>query len=176
VEDSAGDLGLRAELWLFERIGFAGAFLRSNVEDITLDDDTATYAHLDVRLRLFSPTENNFFALGVGWQQADFQLSPGFGDTSGLRVVAEGRVSAGIVYVYGEVAYMPDLDDVEAFPTGLVNVEGLEYEVGISFKPAPFFQIRVGYHSLELDMERELTGIDQTLKADGFLLGVGITF
>ncbi len=176
AEDDAGDLGFRGELWLFERVGFAGAFLRSNLEDVTLDDDTATYAHLDVRFRLFSPSENNFIALGVGWQEAEFQVSPGFGDTSGLRVVAEGRVSAGIVYVYGEVAYMPDLDDVQATPTDLVNIEGLEYEVGIAFKPAPFFQIRLGYHSLELEMERAVTGLDRTLKADGFLLGLGVTF
>lgn len=153
------DIGFRGELWFAKKIGVSVAMFGADLEDTDLSLD---YNNLDVKWRLFSPTENNFFAVGAGWQEID----AGDGKADGFRVVAEGRVAiVGIVYFYGRGAYAPSLDAEGE------DADMTELEAGVMLKPAPFLQLFAGYRMNETSFD---AGGDLT--TDGFVVGAGINF
>ncbi|MDQ7005731.1 MAG: outer membrane beta-barrel protein [Acidobacteriota bacterium] len=176
----AGDTGS----WDSEDIGFHGQLwlakwgLRAGVYKTDLDIGNGaqiTYSHLDVQRKLFAPTENNFFALGLGWQQVkiDTDLS---NTASGLRLSAEARIGlVGVIYLYGDGAYYISLGD---FDTELTNPEGWEVEVGISYKPAPFINFRAGYraHTLDVDTPDLGPGTGGSIEPSGLILGASVNF
>lgn len=178
--------GFRAELWLFERYGLRAGQYRSDLDDY--GTETADYTSLDFMWRAFSPTENNFFALGLGWQEMDLGTIGLSGDTSGARISAEGRVSvAALVYLYAQGSYLPSMDDADAVVAGLgrfEDVSGHEYELGVSWKMAPFVSLRAGYRSNNVEFTQ--TGLDPLLgfgaemdgevESGGFLGGLSLRF
>ncbi|NIM61698.1 MAG: hypothetical protein GTO30_08605, partial [Acidobacteria bacterium] len=64
-----------------------------------LDDfaaiETSDYTSVDVMWRPFSPTQNNYVAVGLGWQQMDLNTIGLQGDTGGVRVNVDGRIGLG---------------------------------------------------------------------------------
>jgi hypothetical protein len=111
-EDAAAP-GFLAELWLFNRYGLRAGVYSSDLDDVGLD--SSDYMSVDLLWRAFSPTENSFFALGAGWTEMDLSTIGLDGDTSGARLTAEGRVGIiALLYLYGQGAYMPALDDAPA--------------------------------------------------------------
>ena len=151
--------------------------------DVDNTGSSSDYTALDVMWKPFSPTENSFIAVGLGWQEMDFTALSFSGDTSGLRVAVEGRVGiVGMVYAYGQAAYLPSMDDASNSSLTTVtynDMNGLEYELGISWKPAPFISVRGGYRENQLDYTRvENSGdeTDESSESSGFLFGVGFHF
>ncbi len=160
--DSVGSeaIGFRAELWFIEKLGVSAGLFAADLEG---SDETVDYNNLDVKWRLLSPTENNFLAVGAGWQQIDV----GSEDTGGVRVVADGRVGlVGFLYFYGRAAYVPSLSDVGELSGGSMT----ELEAGLMIKPAPFLQLFAGYRSNDVSFD----AMDWT--TDGFVAGVGVNF
>ena len=171
--------GLRAEVWFVERYGLRMATYRSELDEGNLESSDQT--HLDFVWRVVSHSRNNYFALGAGWQQMTV-AAIGLQDTSGARVDVDARVAATKwVYFYGQGAYLPSLEDaVAADPIGgrFSDMEGVEWEIGIAFEPAPFVSIRAGYRDCSLDFTRTVTGtpFPGTVESRGYLVGVGVTF
>ncbi|UCF68677.1 MAG: outer membrane beta-barrel protein [Acidobacteriota bacterium] len=172
VGSDADALGGRAEVWLVDRWGVRAGLYRA--ENDMLGDEKTDYGSLDVMARVLSVTERNYLAVGVGWEQIEFGSGAG-DETSGLRVIAEGRLGfGGIVYGYGQAAYMPSLDD---FP-GAKDVDGMEYDLGVSVEPAPFVSLRVGYRTTTVDFQGDgaLIAGNYSVETDGFHAGVGLHF
>ena len=173
VSEPSGDVGFRGEMWV-TRLGVSASFYQPTPED-SLSSLDFQYTDLDVKWKLISPTENNFLALGVGYQKVDLDSSGVSGDSQGPRLVAEGRVGlTNILYFYGRGAYMPDLSDLETGLVTLTDGSGMEYEFGLQLKPFPFLQLFGGYRFHKDEYE---TGIGNTeFKHDGFVAGAGVNF
>lgn len=187
LSSDAGSPAFRASLWLFNRYGVRAGVYRTDLDDFG-SIENSDYTSVDFLWRPLSPTSNNYFAVGLGWQEMDLNAIGLEGDTSGLRVSAEGRVGLGtLFYLYGEGSYMPDLDEAVATTVGFGRFEdlsGQEYELGVSWKMAPFVNLRAGYrmHRVEFDQ----TGLDPmlgfgnaqsgTAESDGYLLGLVFNF
>ena len=182
TSSDAGAPGFRAELWLMKKYGLRAGAYSSDVQDIAAD--TSEYMSVDLLWRPFSPNENSFVALGVGYQQMD--LAPvGLGDdTGGARLALEGRVGLGPVYLYGQGSYAPELDEAVALnPADGIYREltGYEGEFGFSWTMFPFVALRGGYRLQNVEYTRtdfdalgtEVTGEAET---DGFLVGLTFKF
>ena len=177
VEDSAGNWGLDGSLWIHEKFGIAAAFYRTDLDDLPGATDDTDDVSLDFKYKLFSPTDKNFIAIGVGWQEAGLTITSALGDTSGPRLVGEAGVGFKQVNAYGRIAYMPFMDDIDPSvgPT-LEDVEAVEFEVGVQWRVAPFLHFRLAWHSIEFDMEAQGSGAEVTTTSDGLVLGVGVHF
>jgi hypothetical protein len=183
---SAGAPGFRAELWFFNKFGARAERYSSDVDALT--SETADYTSIDALWRPFSPTQNNFLALGLGWQDMDMSTIGLDGETSGPRAVLEGRVSlGGLFYAYGHGSYMPELDDAQPSDPMFGEYEDLsayQLELGVSWKAAPFLSVRGGYMTYATDFRQ--TGIDPLLgvgteldgevESKGFLVGLSARF
>jgi hypothetical protein len=132
--------------------------------------------------RAFSPTENNYLAIGAGWQEIDLDLLGLGGDTSGVRLAVEGRIAlGGLFYVYGQGYYLPSLDDAEPALPGfspMRNMDGHMLEAGISWKMAPFMSMRAGYRQHNLDFTTMVLDVevDGEAETSGFLTGLTFRF
>lgn len=157
----ADGTGAYAELWWAEGWGLAADYYKSDPDRRGFGDTTDF--SVDVKRRVLSPTENNFIALGVGWQDAELV---GGHTTEGVRLTADARVGLGILHAYGRAVWMPDLGD--AGPRD--DISGHEYQVGVSFTPFPFLNLRAGYRIRELDYD------GGSEEADGYLLAGAIHF
>ncbi|HKQ62480.1 MAG TPA: hypothetical protein VJS92_14410 [Candidatus Polarisedimenticolaceae bacterium] len=180
---SAGAPGFRAELWFFKRYGLRAGRVSSDLDD--LDMDSSSYTSIDLLWKAFAPTQNNFVAVGAGWEQLDAELIGLEGQTSGARLTAQGRFSvARIVYLYGEGSYLPSLDDTRAtnpLDGSFENISGREFEAGVCVKPMPFVSFRAGYRAnktsfTRTDFDAFGTEIDGEVEAKGFLAGVNLNF
>jgi hypothetical protein len=184
-EDAAAP-GFLAELWLFNRYGLRAGVYSSDLDDVGLD--SSDYMSVDLLWRAFSPTENSFFALGAGWTEMDLSTIGLDGDTSGARLTAEGRVGIiALLYLYGQGAYMPALDDAPATDPALgrfEDVESTELELGVSWKILPVLSLRAGYRKQEVEFLRTgfipLAGsppeVSGQVESDGFLAGLTARF
>lgn len=172
-EEDSPDAGGRAELWFVKKIGISAALVRTDPEG-ALEGTDLEYRNLDLKWRVLSPTENNFLALGVGWQQLELANGDSV-DTSGPRAVLEGRVSlVGVLYAYGRAAYLPDLDDWRIGLVTLTNGKGHEIEGGVQLKPAPFLQFFAGYRRNEATFDGLLGEVE--VSTDGIVAGAGVNF
>ncbi len=153
--------GAYAEIWWAEGWGLGANYFESDPDARGLAD-TSGFS-VDLKRRFISPTENNFLALGAGWQNVDLVRG---GSADGVRLLAEGRFGVGILFGYGHAAWMPDLGDAGLHR----DVEGTEYEVGVSLTPFPFLNLRLGYRVFDLDFR----GGSQ--ESDGYLLGGAVHF
>jgi hypothetical protein len=159
VTEDSDDIGFRGELWFVKKFGASVGLFSADLAD---SNETVDYNNLDVKWRLLSPTENNFLAVGAGWQEIDTDG----GDADGFRLVVEGRVAiVGILYFYGRGAHAPSLD------ADGIDGDMTELEAGVMLKPAPFLQLFAGYRSNDVSFDG---GFDWT--TDGFVAGAGINF
>jgi hypothetical protein len=171
VSEASGDVGARAEMWI-TRFGVSASFYQYTPED-SLSSLDFQYTNLDAKWKLISPTENNFFALGVGYQKIDLDSS-GFSDSSeGPRLVAEGRVGlTNLLYFYGRGAYMPDL------PIS-TRAWGRHRRLGHSTSLAWVGEALPSSSSSEATASTDEyeTGIGNTeFKHDGLVAGAGVNF
>lgn len=165
-EADFGSLALSGELWLGDNWGIRAARYESDLEGSEFDNQKRT--QVELRRRLVSFSDNNFFALGVGAEKIDLVNGE---STSGLRLSAEARLAVTpITYFYGRGAYLPAMDDAGNFK----DITGSEIEVGLSFTPLPFVSLKLGYLTLDLDYTDASSGAGSGTKSDGFLIGAGI--
>jgi hypothetical protein len=183
VSIDAGAPGVRGELWFFNKLGVRAAMFSSDLGE--LDEDDADYRSADLMYRLFSVTQKNYLALGLGWQDMEFTesgLATQLVETSGVRVIADGKVSLiRVVNLYGNYAWLPELDGYSPDQSADVytDLEGREYEVGVSWTVLPFFDTRLSYRVTELDFTREpglFPTYEGTVENEGFLIGMGFHF
>ena len=187
LASDAGSPGFRAQLWLFNKYGVKAGMYRTDLNDFTAIE-TSNYTSVDVMWRPLSPTQNNYLAVGLGWQQMDLNTIGLQGDTNGVRVNVDGRLGLGkIVFAYGEASYLPSLSDATASTPGFGqfgSMSGYEYEFGVSVKPFPFVQLRAGYRMHSVDFNQ--TGLDPllgfgtemegTAESSGILAGLTFNF
>ncbi len=139
--------GFRAELWMLERYGVKAMQFGSDPDAGGIDGADTT--SVDLMWRAWSPTENNFVAVGLGWGQMDLAPLGSNDSTSGARLSVEGRAGiAGQLFAYGSGAYLPALSDVDsaAIVGGRIeDLSGYELELGLSWRLAPFMSMRAGW-------------------------------
>lgn len=165
-EADFGSLTLSGELWLGDNWGLRAARYENDLEGTAVENQTRT--QLELRRRLLSFSDNNFFAFGVGAEQIDLINGE---STTGLRLSAEARLGiTPITYFYGRGAYLPYMDDAGSFE----ELTGSELEVGVSFTPLPFLSVKLGYLTLDLDYTDAQSGSGSSTRSDGFLIGAGI--
>lgn len=140
----------RGELWLFDRYGVRAGQYMSNPDGNADGTDTTS---VDVMWRAWAPSENNFVAAGMGWQMMHLDGLGIDDNTSGMRLSVEGRVGLmNMLYAYGQGSYLPSLDDAgDALARTLEDMDGHEYELGVSWKMAPFVSMRAGYRVSGID-------------------------
>ncbi len=158
---SADDTGAYAEVWWNEGWGLAMDYFNSDPDEGRFDE--ASDFSVDIKRRVLSPTENNFLAVGAGWQDIDVGTGA---SADGPRFLVEGRGGVGILFAYGQLAWMPDLGDAGVAR----DVEGTETQVGVSVTPFPFLNLRLGYRVMDLDFR------GGSRKSDGYLLGGAVHF
>jgi hypothetical protein len=179
VSEGADAPGFRAELWFYERYGVRASLFSAEPDSLT--DTTSDYTSLDVMWRAFSPTENNFVAIGAGWEDMDLATVGLDGSTSGARVSAEGRLSAGIAYFYAQGSWQPALDDAPA-EAGLgrfENLEGKELEAGASVTVFPFMALRAGFRMQDVDftfVDPVSQETDGNVETAGWFAGLTVRF
>jgi hypothetical protein len=139
--------GLRADIAVFKRLVVAGEYYKLSGED-EFDGLDQTQITLDVKWRIIAPTENTFFALGLGYQGIEFDDGESF-DSSGYRIVADGRFGfVGILYVYGRLAYLPSLGDIDMEgQTFAEGDSGMDLDIGLGIEPLPILTLWVGYRT-----------------------------
>ncbi len=147
-----GAAGLRAQLWFKNKYGLKAMQYGSDPSD----SDGADYTSVDVMWRPLSPTENNFVAVGVGWQEMEIDGLQN--TTSGMRLSLEGRIAVvGMVYAYGNAAYLPSLEDSPAEDSAFGDFEDLEsyeYEFGVAWNASPFVNVHAGYRVSTLEFNQ----------------------
>ncbi len=164
--------GAEFDLWFTNKLGVTAAFWPVEGKDLAAGFEK-DYMSLDVKWRLFSPTEHNYLAVGVGYQDIDLTTPGESFDSSGFRVVVEGNVGlVGILQGYGTLAYMPSMDALDdVFDDG----NGMEYEFGVQIKFA-VMGIYAGYRSHDVEFDFSDGSGSVKLKDDGFVAGVGFEF
>jgi len=175
VDGAVADMdgyGAEFDLWFTNKLGVTAAVWPVSGKDLA-DGFDKDYMSLDVKWRLFSPTEHNYLAVGAGYQDTDISTPFGDFDTSGFRLVVEGNVGlVGILQGYGTLAYMPSMDELDTeFDTGT----GMEYEFGVQVKFA-VLGIYAGYRVHDVDWDFTDGPGSVTLKDDGIVAGVGFEF
>jgi len=151
ASDQGGAPGLRAELWLRERYGVRAGMYSSETETF----DSTDYTTVDVMWRALNLAEQNFLGVGLGWHDMGLDSVGADGNTSGMRVSAEGRIGlAGMVSAYGQGAWLPSLSDTNAGPSTsgqFSDLAGFEYEMGVAWQPAPMVVVRAGWRANSVD-------------------------
>lgn len=159
-ELDVGTFGVYGELWFGNKWGVRANYYNADFENTNFA--TAKHVTVDVKRRLLSATDNSYLAVGLGYDHFDLE---GSGTASGFRLVTDGRLGlAGIVYAYGQFAWIPALGDVN----GLNDVSATEWEFGLVLDPLPFVSVRAGYRIYDIDHSQGGT------KSDGFLIGGGV--
>ena len=164
-EIDAGSVGGHLDLW-GGKWGGRAALYSSDLADAASADDV-NYFSLDLKYRFVSPSKNNYFAGGIGWQRLD--LIDG-DDTNGVRLVLDGRVSLiGILYLYGQGAWLPWLDDTDL----RTDLKGFEFEGGVSLQPLPLLSLRLGWRIFEVDSTGPAGG-DRSDRSSGPVVAAGL--
>ncbi|MDH3689927.1 MAG: hypothetical protein OEU36_10665 [Gammaproteobacteria bacterium] len=165
VGHSDGALSSFGQAWWSQKWGIRGGMYRSDLDDLEIED--AQYLNFDVERRLFSPADDTFFAIGLGVE--DIDLGQGL-DSRGARFTLDGRAALfGRLSLYGQAAWYPSMEDVSGFD----DIEGREFQAGISYDPAPFFSLRAGFKTIRLDFT-DGDGLNNSSESKGFHLGGGL--
>jgi hypothetical protein len=173
IVEGSGAPGARADLWFWDRWGASAALFEPSPEG-ALDGSDLGYANIDLKWRFLSASQNNFLAIGAGWERFTLDgVTEGTSD--GVRVLAEGRVGiVKILYFYGRAAYLPELSDLDTGTVVLTNGKGQEGEAGLQLKPLPFLQIFAGYRVNETEFDTPAGPLE--LKNEGPVVGLGVNF
>lgn len=164
------DLLMRyGEQWWNDQWRARGALYRGDGDNASLE--VGNHLSVDLKRRLFSNQENSFLAIGVGWD--DIEL-PGDLNTSGMRLVAEGRYSVfGPAYVFGQAAYTPWLSEIN----GMTKAFGREVEFGLAINPYPSMSLKAGYRNYWLDSyDEDMTAPLYDSRNNGLFIGGGINW
>ena len=177
--ESAGmpGAGLRAEIAVFKKLAFAGEYYSLSGEDM-FDGVDSTQITLDAKWRIIAPTENTFFALGLGYQSLEFDDEGESLDSNGYRLVADGRFGfIGILYAYGRLAYLPSLSDLEMEGQTFAEGDtGLDLDIGLGIEPLPILSLWVGYRTQSFDFKEPGGPGELTIKNTGPYIGAGVHF
>ena len=178
--------GYRVELWLFQRFGFHAAAYSSDLDEIGAD--SSDYLNVDVLWRAFSPSDNNYLAIGAGWQKMDLGTIGLDGDTDGARALVEGRVGlVGPVYFYGLGSWLPALSDTHSTDPALGefrDMSGYELDAGVAWTILPFVSLRAGFREQSVEYVRSgyvpLPGqpaqMDGEVDSSGYVAGLSFRF
>jgi hypothetical protein len=169
--------GLRADIALFKRLSLAGEYYQLSGED-DFDGLDQTQVTLDAKWRIIAPTENTFLALGLGYQSLEFDDLGETFDSNGFRAVAVGRFGfIGILYVYGRLAYLPSLSDIEmGGQTFAEGDTGTDLDVGLGIEPLPILTMWVGYRTQEFEFKQPGGPGTLTIGNTGAYIGAGAHF
>ena len=150
--------------WIGDKWGVRGSWFDSDLEGEAFSDQSRL--SLVLRRRLISVSDNNFIAVGGGFEHIELEN----GDSSdGLRVSLEGRFGLpGSVFLFGRAAWIPILEDAGNFE----DVSATEVDAGIHITPIPFVSLRLGYLKYELDYD-DVSSQSTGSKTSGFYLGAG---
>ena len=162
--DYLSSLDASAEFWWKNKWGVSGYWTQQDVGGSRPSGLNLDKYSLDVKHRLFNSSRNDYLAVGLGWESLQYNGSA----SEGPRLVLEGRIGlGGFLYFYGQTAWLPELYS----QTGIDDLQGNQFEAGLSLQPAPFFSLRAGYRRLRLNHggAQDDVGSD----ADGFILGAG---
>ena len=164
----AGTVGAEGEVWWAQKWGIKGSLYKSDVVESN-SREGPDFLSVDIKRRLISPTENNFLALGLGWQDVEFGKGV---DTQGYRLLLQGGLGlTPVLSIYGHTAWLPGMVESDE----LEDPKGLEFEAGIALKPFPFISFRAGYRTFKLDYV-SIQGANETSKSKGVIIGAGVTF
>lgn len=160
--------GIQAEVWLDQRFGLRAEQFRSEMDGAGSATGKAT--SIDLMWRPLTFSENNFLAVGLGYHFRDLAGTGVDDRTSGARMVVQGRVGVmSQLYVYGQGAFLPALGDVSTQDPQdgrLRDVKGHEYELGLSWRVAPFVAMRLGYRGANFDFDHtDVTPVVTSLQA-----------
>ena len=156
--------------WLNDKWSGKSSLYQSNTNSQQLGLDNTRHWSVDITRRLLSGTENTYIAMGLGWD--DITLAEGE-STSGMRLVAEGRVGVyGPAYLFGQAALSPWMREID----GHLNPTGKELELGLAVEPLPLMSLRAGYRSYWLNSVN--SGEEDILQrqTDGFFIGGGLNW
>lgn len=168
-EVNAGAFGGELQLWWDQTWGLKGSLYRSDLADSAGMNDT-DYLSLDLKQRLFSATENNYVAAGVGYERLN--INDG-GNSQGLRLLVEGRLGlVGMLYAYGQTAWMPVFEDTNSRE----DLDALEFEAGVAVSPLPFIQLSAGWRKFALDFTDTATGSGRNTSSSGPVFEAGVTW
>ncbi len=181
ISEDSGAPAYRAEIWFVNKVGLRAAVYNADLEDIGAEN--SDQASVDVLWKVFAPSENNFLAVGAGWQELDLEAIGMADGTSGPRAALEGRIGiVGLLYAYGQGSYYFEHDDADAMVAAdgrFSDIDGHEYEVGVFWKMFPFVNMRAGFRASEIGFTRVDavgTSFDGTADTEGWFAGVGIHF
>jgi len=173
VDTGADDLAFRGDFF-WGRIGLTAGQYTSDVDADGFGE--VEYRNLDFVWKALAPGEGAYLGVGAGWQTVEVDLDQvGLnGDTDGPRIAVLGEVG----FVYGRLAWMPDLDDFVSDSLSVGDVRGREWEVGFKYDFLDKMQVLAGWRSYELDFD--LRDSDGSVRAetasDGWVVGVGVHF
>lgn len=169
--------GLRADIAFFKKLVVAGEYYQLSGED-DFDGLDQTQVTLDVKWRIIAPTENTFFGLGLGYQSLEFDDEGDSFDSNGYRIVADGRFGfIGILYVYGRLAYLPSLSDIEmGGQTFAEGDTGLDFDLGLGVEPLPILTLWLGYRTQSFDFKQPGGPGTLTVGNTGPYIGAGVHF
>ena len=163
-ETESATLSGDAEVWWNDKWGLKGTLYQSDLDEA--DFQGTDQFSIDVKRRIFFPTDSSFLAVGLGWE--DLDLDDGQ-SSSGARFVLEGRVGVlGGLHLYGQTAWFPSLTDTGSRS----DLTGNEYEAGLSYDPFPFMSLRAGYRHFRLDFDDD-NGTGAFSETSGFVFGAG---
>lgn len=171
--DDMDGAGLDLDLWFTDKLGATLLYYPTSGSGM-LDGVDMDYMSLDLKWKVYSPSEGNYVAVGAGYQ--DSELSDDFEslDTSGFRVFVDGAVGFNdFIQGYASYVFLPSLDSIQE---GFVDDgDGSEYEAGLRFTVSKV-DIYAGYraHNMSFDIVGGGPTID--IDNDGFVAGVGFRF
>ena len=172
AKDDSNGAGIRAEIWI-NRFGVSGEYYGPETEE-QLGDTDIGYLALDLKYKVLPVTRNSFLALGLGYEDFDFDAV----DTTGIRAVVDGRVGfLGMAYAYGKYAYLVEVDDLELAGVAIgENGDGHELDLGIGFEPLPVLSLWLGYRETSLSFDVPLAGGSFDADTTGVYAAVGLHF
>jgi hypothetical protein len=95
-----------------------------------------------------------------------------------VRLVADGRFGfVGILYVYGRLAYLPSLSDLDLFGIPIAEGDsGLDLDIGLGIEPIPILSVWVGYRTQKFDFSESGGSGSLTIENSGPYVGAGVHF
>ena len=169
VSADSDNAAFRGELWFNDRWGLTGGLYQTDPSGSLNGVD---YFNIDGKVRVISATDNNWLAVGLGYQNID----AGFADTSGFRVTLDGHLSLlSILQGYARVAWMPDLDNLTLGITNLSGGSATEFDIGLMLHPVPLLGIWGGWRTFDTDFDQS-GGASFDLTSEGPYLGIGLDF
>jgi hypothetical protein len=170
--DNMDGVGLDVDVWFTNRLGATVLYYpTSGGGDLTtLDTD---YLSLDLKWKLFAPSDNSHIAVGLGYQDNELDLMFQSFDTSGYRVFVEGAVGfTDTIQGYASYVFMPDMSSLD---DGLDDGDGSEYELGVRFA-VKRLDIYAGYRAHNMSFDETGGGFTADIDNDGFVTGIGFRF